>query len=107
MPQSPLAKDAARLTHSLPSFVLLVLSQPKIKARSAVYEKIVHVAHLLRQHNNYMALLSVISAMSEIPVDRLALTKESARDALERTDPKQFTRFLSQKLLVSPKGSYK
>jgi hypothetical protein len=73
-----------------------------------MYERVVRIIVLLRTQNNYIALLSGMTALSDVWMGRLRVTKELAQEALERAgDVAVLKKFQSHGRLVDNRQNYK
>lgn len=73
-----------------------------------MYERVVRIIVLLRTQNNYIALLSGMTALSDVWMGRLRVTKALAQEALERAgDTAVLKKFQSHGRLVDNRQNYK
>lgn len=73
-----------------------------------MFERIIRIVHLLRNQNNYIALMSGMTALSDVWMGRLAATKELAMEMLEKSgDGAVFKKFQSHFRLVENRQNYK
>lgn len=94
-------------------FSYLVLYPSKLKTRAKIYERIVRITHLVREHGNYMSLTSIMASMAEYFVSRLSSTQALAKEALDlELDPlgrerRLYSKFRSHEKLVAPTRNYR